>query len=159
MAKVILANDKLIAVANPALTVAGAYSIGDYVGTTTTPMEFTVAQNLGGYGEIVGAILIDKALQSLAGELWLFDADPTVPVDNAAWTITDAKMLSCFLGVIPIITYYLNAANSIGIWAGNPVQYKCTAALKKIYGAYVTRGAPTYASLDLYFKLNCALLS
>lgn len=140
--------------ATPVLTAAGAYAIADYVGTSATAMTFSnCARVAGGTGIIVGAVLVDGDLQSIGGELWLFDTAPTPPNDNAAWTITDAMAADC-IGVIPFSTYYASALNSVSI-ADNPdIVFKCGAATRNLYGCFVTRGAPTYTSLLLTFKLQ-----
>ena len=139
----------------PVLTVAATYVSGDYVGTSLIPMTFSgVVDKNGKSGYVVGCIIVDDALQSSAnGELWLFDTTFTAPADSAAWTVTDAVMKTC-IGIIPFATYYASVANStaVGVLA-EPLAFKCGAAVNDIYGAYVVRGTPAYASLDLTFRL------
>ena len=90
----------------PVLTVAATYASGDYVGTSLVPMTFAdvVAEN-GRYGYVVGCTIVDDALQSVDGELWLFDTTFTAPADSAAWTVSAAILKTC-IGVIPFSTYY-----------------------------------------------------
>src|SRR5512138_3628772 len=77
----------------PVLTVHAAYIANDYVGTSADAMDFaTAARIAGGTGVIQSAILIDRAMQSVACELWLFDTEPTPPADSAAWTIADGDV-------------------------------------------------------------------
>jgi hypothetical protein len=138
--------------ANPVLTVAGAYIAGDYVGTSAAAIEFEDAVRAsGGSATIKSVVVIDKALQSIAGELWLFDAAVTPPADNAPWSITDLDAAH-LIGIIPISTYYASALNSVAQEHSTLIQF--TASGTSIFGCFVTRGTPTYASLDLIFKLG-----
>ena len=138
--------------ANPVLTVAGAYGANDYVGTSAAAMAFASAVRVaGGTGIIHSAVLIDAALQSLPLELWLFDTNITPPNDNAAWTLTDAHAATC-IGVIPFNTYYASALNSVSVQSGLGIAFRAVATT--IWGVLVTRGAPTYASLDLTIRLQ-----
>lgn len=138
----------------PTLTVHANYAAGDYVGTSATPMTFTnCARIAGGGGYIVSAMIIDGALQSVSGELWLFDSDPTPPNDSAAWTITDANALR-LVGIIPVSTYYASAANSVGQSDTQNIAFRCASGSRDLFGCFVTRGAPTYADGDLTFVLR-----
>jgi hypothetical protein len=139
---------------NPVLTVAGAYISGDFVGTSATALIFANAARVaGGSGVIKSAMLIDAALQSIACELWLFDTAVTPPNDNAAWTISDGDAATC-IGVIPFSTYYASALNSVanGIVPNGGIGFSAVATT--IWGCIVTRGAPTYASLNLTLRLS-----
>jgi hypothetical protein len=135
------------------MTVASGYVTGDYVGVSATSLEIpNVGKIDGGSGLVVAATLHDKAKQSVAGELWLFDAAVTPPADSAAWSISDADMLH-FLGVIPFSTYYASALNSVSQIETGRLGFKCAAASKSIWGCYVTRGSPVYTSGDLVLRL------
>ena len=139
---------------SPVLTVAGAYVSGDFVGTSATALIFANAARVaGGSGVIKSATLVDYALQSVACELWLFDTNVTPPADNAAWTISDAHAATC-IGVIPFSTYYASALNSVSNGAVPNGGIGFSAVATTIWGAIVTRGTPTYASLDLTIRLN-----
>jgi hypothetical protein len=117
-------------------------------------MSFTVARVNAGTGIIVSAELIDFAVQSVAGELWLFDTTFSPPADSAAWDITDAVSLT-LIGVIPFSTYYASASNSVSMGnVGQGIPFKCGAGVTTIFGAFVTRGAPAYASGDISFRLG-----
>jgi len=136
---------------NPVLTVAGAYIAGDYVGTSAAAIPFAnVVRIAGGSGVIESAVLIDAARQSIACELWLFDTAVTPPADNAAWTVTDGNAATC-IGVIPFSTYYASALNSVA--PANGLNIAFSAVATTIWGCLVTRGAPTYASLNLTVRL------
>jgi hypothetical protein len=141
----------------PALTTGTNYATGDYVGTSGAPMEFTnVARYAGGTFYLIGAEFIDIAKQSVNGELWLFDQTVTPPADSAAWTLSAADM-SHLICIIPFSTWYLTA--SYGVSLGHPDfvgPFKCAAGGTSVFGCYVTRGSPTYATGNLTFKLSSA---
>lgn len=137
----------------PTLTVHATYVSGDYVGTSSDAMTFAgCARVNGGTGKITGAVLIDYALQSIQGELWLFDTEPTPPADSAAWSISDADAARC-IAVIPFALYYSSALNSVAPVPNLSIPFKCAGGATALYGCFVTRGAPTYASGDLTFRL------
>ena len=145
----------------PTLTVAGAYSANDYVGTSATALVFDPCGpsiNVGGKGckgYILGARLIDYAVQSKGAELWVFESSVTPPNDNAAWSISDAdsKKLVC---IIPFETYYASALNSVseGTPVGGAARYVCAANSTSLYGCLVTRGTPTYTTGDVTVRLT-----
>lgn len=141
--------------ATPTLTVHATYAANDYVGTSGVAMVFAdAARIVNGKGWIIGARLIDYALQSVSCELWLFDTAITPPDDSAAWTLTDAHAAR-LICVIPFNTYYASALNSVTPGAPiAPALFQTLAASKDIYGCLVTRGAPAYASGDLTVVLD-----
>ena len=138
----------------PTLTVAGAYVANDFVGTSATGITFAGAARVAnGSGVIESAVLVDYALQSAVCELWLFDVTPAgLPADNAAFTITDAAALTC-IGVISFDTYYASALNSVAPATGLQIAFTAVGGTS-IFGALVTRGAPTYACGDVSFRLQ-----
>lgn len=131
----------------PTLTVGATYVANDFVGTSATGMTFAGAARIAaGTGRVIGAILHDYVLASVAAELWLFTVTPAgLPADSAAFTITDN--LTC-IGVIPFNTYYASALNSIsnGTIPNGQIPFKCAVADTALYGALVTRGAPPYTN-------------
>jgi len=133
--------------ANPALTVAATYVSGDFVGTSATPWSWTACRTSGGAFQVQSMTVVDKASQSIAGEVWLFDRSITVPNDSAAWTVTDADA-QFLIGVIPTGTYYASAANTVAVATGVGLTGWCNSGTS-ISGAFVTRGSPSYASGDL----------
>lgn len=143
--------------ATPTLPTHANYVAGDYIGADATAMAFAGASRLNaGRGWVLGATLTDYALQSIAGELWLFDTNVTPPADSAPWSISDAHAAR-FICVIPFSTYYASALNCVshGVPSGgSPAAFTCLAGSTSIYGCFVTRGAPTYASGDLTFRLH-----
>lgn len=138
--------------ANPALTVAASYVSGDYVGTSATPWSWTACRVSGGTGQLQSVTVVDKASQSIAGELWLFDRSVTVPNDSAAWTITDADA-QFLIGVVPTGTYYASAANTVSVTTGVGLPVWCNSGTT-LYGAFVVRGSASYASGDLSIVLG-----
>jgi hypothetical protein len=137
----------------PVLTVHANYVANDYVGTSGVAMIFAdCSRAYAMTGMIVGAVLVDYALQSVAGELWLFDTAPTPPNDSAAWDITDAMAARC-IGVIPFSTYYASASNSVSPVSNLTIAFQTLTTSRDLYGCFVTRGAPAYASGDLTFRL------
>lgn len=140
-----------VVTATPTLTVAGAYNNNDFVGTSATAIVFANAVRVtGGTGKVISARLIDRALQSVSAELWLFSAAVTPPNDNAAWSISDSDAAT-FIGVIPFGTYYASALNSVSQVLNIQMGFSLLATT--LYGCLVTRGAPTYASGDLTVTL------
>jgi hypothetical protein len=143
----------------PTLTVAGAYTSGDYVGTSATAMDFvSMGRVAAGSGIIMRAIMIDKAAQAKATELWLFTVAPAgLPADNAAFTITDADVVNC-IAVIQFSVWFSSALNSISIGEirNGQAPFVCAAADQSIFGVLVTRDAPTYANGDVVIVLIAA---
>lgn len=145
-----------VVTASPTLTVHANYVANDYVGQSGVALTLAnCARWNGGTGLIVKAELVDKAVQKIAGELWIFDTAPTPPADSATWAITDAEALTV-VGIIPFAaaSYYDSANNSICISDNLAIGFKCGSASKDLYACFVTRGAPTYASGDLNFRLT-----
>ena len=138
----------------PTLTVAGAYISGDFVGTSATAGIIANAARVAGKGGVLESVsVIDGDLQSVAGELWLFDTAVTPPADNAAWTISDADAATVIPGgVIAFSTYYASALNSVAVAKGVGLSYTCP--VTSLYFVWVTRGAPTYTSGKLSFRFN-----
>ncbi len=133
----------------PTLTVAGAYSSGDYVGTSGVAMDFNVARIAGKDLYIDTITIVDKAKQDKALEIWFFNADPTPPADNAAWDITDAHALFG-VGVVPLpaANYADNVSNSI-VTVNTKLHVMPTGASTHIYAVLIARDTPTYANGDL----------
>lgn len=137
---------------NPTLSVAATYVSGDYVGTSSTPWTWTACRTAGGTGMLQSVTVVDKTAGAVAGEVWLFDRSVTVPLDSAAWTVTDADA-QFLLGVVSTGTYFASAANSIASKTAVGLPIWCNSGTS-IFGAFVTRGAPTYASGDLTIILG-----
>lgn len=132
----------------PTLTVGATYAANDFVGTNNTAMTFAGAARIAaGSGRVIGATLFDYTVSSVTAELWLFHTTPAgLGLDSAAFTITDADSLTC-IGVIPFLTYYASALNSVSTGAipNGQLPYKLPAGTS-LFGALVTRGAPAYTN-------------
>ena len=124
------------------------YASGDSLHTTV--MSFASAVRIsGGSGRVRKLVVVDKAAQSAAGELWLFSATVTPAAANAAHSISDADAALC-VGVIPFGTYYASALNSVSV-ASPDLPITCAATT--LFGIAVTRGTPTYAADSLVLTL------
>jgi hypothetical protein len=135
------------------MTTHANYLANDFVGEDATALIFLPAARVnGGTGLIVSAVLIDKSMQSKQCELWLFDEDVTPPADSAAWTLSDADM-EHLVGIIPFITYYASAANSVSVVNPVSIGFRTAAVGTRLFGCVVTRDAPVYASGDLLIRL------
>jgi hypothetical protein len=137
--------------ATPTLTVHATYVANDYIGTSGAAMQFANMVRENGGSAFIHAKMYSNVAQSIAHELWLFDAAITPPADSAAWSISDADMLHC-IAVIPFSTWFQSAINSVSCPNDMP-WVKCAAGSKDIWGCIVTRGAPTFADGDMTIKL------
>lgn len=138
------------------MSVAGAYSTGDYMGTTTTPQSFAnVVRTSGGTGIINSIVISDKITNAnVAMELWLFSATFTAPTDNAAWAISDTEALTV-LGVIPIITSKWYASSNNQVYVDDTISIAIKPAATSLFYALVARGTtPAFTSGDLTISLG-----
>ena len=127
------------------------YAAGDSLHTAA--IEFAAAVRVSaGTGRVRKVVVVDKDLQSAAGELWLFSATVTPAAANAAHSISDADAALC-VGVIPFGTYYASALNSISV-ASPDLPIKCAAT--SLFGILVTRGTPTHSAAGLVVSLQIA---
>lgn len=99
---------------------ATPYTAGDCLSNSTSAptaggLTFTVASANGKGGFISGLSIISSAAPAtpLQGELHLFDTAPTAINDNAAFTVSDAEMLT-WVGMIPFALSTIGA-NSQGL--------------------------------------------
>jgi hypothetical protein len=127
------------------------YAAGDSLHTAVITFASAVRVS-GGTGRVRKVIVIDKDLQSAAGELWLFSATVTPAAANAAHSISDADAALC-IGVIPFGTYYASALNSVSV-ASPDLPINCAATT--LFGILVTRGTPTYTAAGLTVALQIA---
>lgn len=75
------------------LTIAvTAYTSGDQLGTLLT---FSPALSNGTKFRVVNAKFLDAGDVLAATELWLFNSAVTLAADNAAFSVSDADMLTC----------------------------------------------------------------
>jgi hypothetical protein len=102
-------------------------------------------------------VILDKAKQKSALDIFFFDASPTIAsADNAALDITDAEMADKFLGSVTIAAADykdLNASSVVTATCDLPLKPTTTAGT--IYALLVSRGTPTYgAASDLVLRLS-----
>ena len=131
-----------------------AYATGELVGGKLT---FTPAvRSSTGTGYVVSVIMADKAAQAVDFDLVLFRENPssTTFTDQAAFDVADADLTK----VIAVVD--LDSSSSAKAFADNSVHYVGNLVLpvqgydssatptvtKTIYGALVSRGAPTFAT-------------
>lgn len=163
------------------------YAVGDAMADSAsapTANELAlVTRKVNGYALIKSATLIDSAAQETPGdfEAWLFNAAPGLDNDNAAFTPTDAELLT-LVAVIPfynknvdynatgpVITSYTNPAHSDGDATagagGNRViikdnlnkLVKSSATSRSLFWVLVARNAYTPVSAET-FTLKLDLL-
>jgi hypothetical protein len=140
----------------PTLSVAGAYSTGDYIGQSVTPEAFPLAANkLGGEAIIKSLVISDKTTTAaVALELWLFSQTFVAPTDNAAWAVTDAEALTC-VGVIPITTDRWFASSNNKIYSDDSFGLMVECAGTSLFYALVARGTtPSWTAGDLQISLG-----
>lgn len=144
-----------------------AYAAGDAVtDSTSSPTVITFASAArvnNGSGTIIGATCVDSANQATKAqlELWLFDTTATPDNDNAAFTPTDAELLT-IVGVIPFNVWYVGDAtsgaggNAVSVAANLSLAYQCGAASTSLFGLVVVRNAYTPVSAEQFsIRLRC----
>lgn len=139
------------------MSTAGAYSTGDYMGTTTTPQSFTDAVRApGGSGIIKSIVISDKiTTANVAMELWILSTTFTAPADNAAWDLSDANLLFV-QAVIPISTtgWYASSAGQVYSDSTISIPFNISTGTSLFY-ALVARGTtPAFTSADLTVSLG-----
>ena len=148
------------AVSQPAVTptiTAGAYSANDALGGL---MEFADAVNEHSRsGIITNLLIVDKAGQSTAIDVFLFDATFTATADNAAWPTTNPTETVIGTNCVGVIT--VEATDYKTYNGGSLASVELTKPIKvsgtTVYAQAVVRGTPTYvATTDLIFRLSIA---
>ena len=140
------------------MTAAGAYSTGDYMGTTTVPQSFSDAVRVsGGSGIIKSIVISDKiATANVAMELWLLSTTFTAPTDNTAWDLSDPNMLFV-QAVIPIATtgWYASSAGQVYSDSTISIPFNVSSNGTSLFYALVARGTtPAFTSGDLTVTLG-----
>lgn len=130
-----------------------AYTSGDHLGSLMT----IEGVNAGGahLGVLEGVVIVDKAKQSSAINILLFDESPTIASsDNGTVNISDAEMADKSIGHIAIAAadYVALSANSVAC-KRDLRQHIKPIKDSKIYALMVSGGTPTYgAASDLVLK-------
>lgn len=130
-------------------TATTAYTAGDMLGTQ---WSFTGAvATSGGYGYVVGAVLLDETDVIGAVDIFLFNASVTQAADNAANSWSDADMANC-VGGLSLPAPFDSGLNREATWQG-VVPFKLAATT--LYAGFVTRAAHTFfgATTSLKAKL------
>ena len=127
-----------------------AYAAGDVVcNSTSAPviMTFSGAVNTDfQMGIIAQATLVDSSnvATKLDAELWLFDTTITMDNDNAAFTPTDAELLT-LVGIVPFSTAYWkvgdSSSNAVCHVQGLSIPFNVVHASNALYGVLVARNA------------------
>lgn len=154
MTPLLVADQTVAITVSVTLTVGATYAANDFVGTSGSPISFANAVRTSGGSATLRAVTISDPAASAAAalELWLFNATITPPADSAAWDLSDAGGLLC-VGIvsIPTTAQFLSSATGV-LHVGNlGLQFHCAATT--LFGALVTRGAPTYTG-SLQVKLE-----
>lgn len=148
--------------ATPATSASPDYSTGDNVGGLLT---FTDALDKSQTGVLMSVTISDKAGQTGALDLVLFDSNPssTTFTDNGALTVNDADLVK-ILGVVAVVSadYHAFADNSVASVAGVGLPLQLAGAsdqtgqqIPALYGALVARGTINLASTsDLQVSLG-----
>jgi hypothetical protein len=132
-----------------------AYASGDRLGTLMTLTG--VVRHQGFEAVLLDVVVLDKAKQSQALDIYFFREAPTIAsADNAAIDISDTEMEKC-IGRVSIATtdYSALAGNS----EASPAPYNrllgAVEGKTDIYALAVCRsGTPTYAASSLVFKFK-----
>lgn len=136
------------------------YTTGDFMGTVLT---FTGAALASGRPiQIVGAVLLDRAIQSIGVSLLLFRASPTVAsVDNAVLSITAANAATArYIGTVEFNAVDYVAATSCSFCPGELTQgpiAAVTSGSANIFGVLVAQGtynAAAAGDLEINLVIN-----
>jgi len=138
----------------PTISSSPAYSSGDQIGGIQT---LTGAMINGGTGTLMSVVVLDKAAQKSALNIWFFKNQPTMAsTDNAAFDITDANLvLAEPLGFVSIAAadYVDSSSNAVGQASlADAIMVQSAASDGTIYAVVESAGTPTYGSTsDLVF--------
>lgn len=131
-----------------------AFASGDQIGTKQTITG--PASGSGSGVRLAKVVIIDKAKQSAALKLFLFDDDPTVTsTENNAADVSDAEVLAKCIGVVSVAAADYSALNVNSIATVTPdLAVKPKAGTNVLYCLIVSGGTPTYAASDLAIKFT-----
>lgn len=126
------------------------YAAADVIGAATgDAMEFHSEMS----GVVKSAVLIDSAAEATKPDvdLMLFDTEPTVAADNAAFAVTDAQMERC-VGVIQFAgsNFRIGATGNGVIVATSFGELPYFAVARKLYGVLVARNTYTPIALEKF---------
>lgn len=132
-----------------------AYATGDVIGDlspiTADVFRMEGNANVPASGVLQSIIIKDLSKQSLALDVFIFDANPsaTTFTDNSALDIADAD-IDKVIGVVKIEAsdYFASNDSSVAVKSGIGLPMS-TATGTKIWFCLVSRGAPTYVADEL----------
>jgi hypothetical protein len=128
-----------------------AYTSGDHMGTL---MTLTGVGEAGAGCRLEKVVVVDKAKQSQAMKILLFDASPTITSsDNAAVDISDAEMADKCIGVVSVVTGDYTALNASSV-ADTTYNKPIKSPGATLYALCVSAGTPTYAADSLVLKFH-----
>jgi hypothetical protein len=130
-----------------------AYTAGDALSNSTSSPTagggtFTSAVGASGKSAILTDVVIvssNAPATPLQGELWIFDTAPTAINDNAAFTVSDAEMLTC-VAQVPFALSTIGANSSAHVQCGIGVLAVGSANLRfliRVVNAYTPASAET----------------
>ena len=121
-----------------------AYAAGDLIGSKLT--FSSCARVAAGSGVILNAVLSDLDAEDIETDLVLFDSDPdaTTFTDNSAFDPHDNNLLD-IIGVVTFDDYSDFNDSSVAVENNLGIAFNLTTGTA-LYGALVTRGAPTYTT-------------
>jgi hypothetical protein len=151
-------RSNLVRVDAAGLTVdTSAYAAGDLVSKGGAVLTFDLgAFGKGAGGLIQSARLVDQAKQQVPLDLVLFDSNPsnTTFTDNAAFDVADADM-DKVIGLVRLVDYCALNDNAFALASNLALDFALKGDGSTLYGALVSRGAPTYvAATDLALQLG-----
>lgn len=147
-----------VVTATPTITSGSAYASGNQLGGLLT---LSGVNNGGSAGcALIDVVVTDKAGQSAALDVLLFDASVTVGSDKAAVAISAADLTAHCLGNLKVTAAMYSSAGtpSVATFNGSnmPLLLKPAAGQTgtgTLYAVLVSRGTPTYTSTsDLTVK-------
>lgn len=141
-----------------------AYAAGDSITSATSSASAYTFSNCArvdaGCGTIMDATLtLSDPNATLSNfELWLFNANPAIPNDNAAFSFTDAEANT----VEAVLKFYGgdysdSSLNRIYHMANQPRFFKCASASKTLYGVLKTLTAFTPVAQST-FQINLKII-
>lgn len=150
-----MGSGRLVLVSQTPTITAGAYTANDALGGLLTFANVVDPDTR--TGRIVLAQIIDKAGQSAATDIFLFDATFTATADNAAFPTTSPT--EAFIGTNCIGLVSVAAADykaySGGSVAVVQMDRRLVLPTTTLYAQAVTRGTPTYAATsDIIIRLT-----
>jgi hypothetical protein len=128
-----------------AVSTSPAYTAGDAVGAKRTIAN--AVRVSGGTGILESIILLDRANQKAAMELFIFDSDPSAATitDNTAFVFSTDDLKVIARVSIAATDYVTINSKAVATVKGLGIALKASGSTS-LYAALVTTGTPTYAA-------------